>query len=181
MTNQTDAKPTPLPGLAGAAAGAPPDVATVRAWADALALAHFGLRFPGTVRWAPRLRYRAGDYTPATRVIRVSLPYYLRYGYEETMRILLHELCHWWLFRQGVHHREDSPVFQRLLTAHGAPAHGLPLQRSGGRRLRLYVCPCCGMRYHYRRRVNYACGRCCRRWSGGRFDPRFRLVPVPGP
>jgi len=177
MAALTEPQPIPRSGLPPA--DAPPEPDALQSWAEDLALRHFGVRFPGTVRWAPRLCYRAGDYSPATRTIRLSLPYYRRYGREETVRILLHELCHWWLFHQGMRHREDTPAFQGLLRAHGAPARGLPMPRAAARRLRLYVCPCCGARYRYRRRVEYACGQCCRRWSGGRFDPRFRLVPVP--
>lgn len=156
----------------------PPPAEELRAWADRLARQHFGTGFVGGVAWAPRLRYRAGDFSPATGRIRLSLPYYLRYGRAETERILLHELCHWWLFRQGQGHREDAPAFQALLARHGAPARGLPMPRAAGGQWRVYACPVCGARYRYRRRVDLACGPCCRRYAGGRYDPRFRLVPL---
>ena len=169
-------QPLPLPGAKSRV-----DPAVLRVWAGELALRHFGERFPGTVRWAPRLYYRAGDYTPSTQAIRLSLPYFRSYGEHETKRILLHELCHWWLFRQGIRHREDAPAFQGLLRSHGAPAAALPLSLPV-RPLHVYVCPSCGARYRYRyqRRVDYACGPCCRRWAAGRVDARFRLVLVAG-
>ena len=155
---------------------AAPALATLHTWATELAHRHFGRPFDGRVAWAPRLRYRAGDYAPATQTIRLSLPYFRRYGADETRRILLHELCHWWLFTRGVRHREGAPVFQALLKQHGAPARGRPMPRGRSGRTHLYVCPACGSRYHYRRRVDYACGHCCRKWADGRYDARFRLV-----
>lgn len=158
-----------------------PDVRDLQTWAAEIAARHFGRPFDGRVVWAPRLRYRAGDYAPATRTIRLSLPYFRRYGADEARRILLHELCHWWLFAHGIRHREDAPVFQELLRLHGAPAKGRPMPRSRPRRTHLYVCPACGARYQYRRRVDYACGHCCRKWAGGRYDARFRLVAVREP
>jgi len=172
------AEPIPLQPPPPAGGGPLPDAAALRAWAADLALRHFGEPFPGIVRWAPRLRYRAGDYTPSTGVIRLSVPYFVRYGAAEARAILLHELCHWWLFRRGLRHHEDAAQFQALLAAHGAPARARPLARAPRGRLRLYACPCCGALYRYRRRVAYACGHCCRRWAQGRFDERFRLRPL---
>lgn len=147
-------------------------------WAADLATSHFGRPFSGHVVWAPRLRYRAGDFAPTTATIRLSLPYFKRYGPAEARGILLHELCHWWLSVQGIRHREDSPLFQDLLRKHGAPARGRPMPRRRARSTYEYCCPACGALYLYRRRVNYACGRCCRRASGGKYDARFRLKPV---
>jgi predicted SprT family Zn-dependent metalloprotease len=172
------AAPLPDAPPAPPAASGVPDTQTLHAWADELARRHFGQPFDGRVAWATRLRYRAGDYTPARATIRLSLPYYLRYGPAEARRILLHELCHWWLYRQGMRHRENSACFRELLRQHGAPVRAKPMPRRPAGRIHFYVCPHCGARYRYRRRVDYACGRCCRLWAGGRYDPRFRLVPV---
>lgn len=125
------AAPVPPAGLPTA----PPTTVMLQAWAQTLSIAHFGTGFEGTVRWAPRLRYRAGDYTPATGCIRLSLPYFQRYGPSETRRILLHELCHWWLYRSGQHHRESTAAFQDLLRRVGAPAIAHPLPRPQSQRL----------------------------------------------
>lgn len=173
----TSAKPLSLldPSPSG---NAIPDPQVLQVWAAEMAERHFGRPFDGRVVWAPRLRYRAGDYAPVSGTVRLSLPYFRRYGPHEARRILLHELCHWWLFSQGIRHREDSPVFQELLRRHGAPARGRPMPRTRSRRTHLYVCPACGARYQYRRRVDYACGHCCRRWAGGRYDAQYKLVPV---
>jgi predicted SprT family Zn-dependent metalloprotease len=39
----------------------------------------------------------------------------------------------------------------------------------------VYACPECGLtiRRHRRFSKRIACGRCCKRYSGGAFDPRF--------
>jgi SprT-like protein len=170
------------PVAAGGAAGIPTP-AVLQAWTDALSLRHFGQAFSGSVAWAPRLRYRAGDFAPATGRIRLSLPYFARYGAAEAQAILLHELCHWWLYRQGVSHREDSPGFQALLRRVGAPAKARPMPRARRPRPRPYVyaCPGCGAQYRFTRRVDHACGRCCRAFAHGRYDPRFRLCLLQAP
>lgn len=151
------------------------DEAALSTWARELSFAHFGVPFPGDVRFAPRLHHRAGDFTPATGVIRISRPYLERYGEAAGRAVLLHELCHWWLWRQGTPHREDSPVFRSLLHLHGAPLQARPMPR----RTLEYMCPRCRARYRLpvvgQRR---ACGRCCRRFAGGRFDPQFTLIRV---
>lgn len=113
----------------------------------------------------------------------MSRPYFDRYGEAEARATLLHELCHWWLRRHGLVHRENSRRFQDLLRSVGAPRYARPLDREPSR---FYRCPACGARYGYRRRVRgYACGACCRRYARGRYDPRFALVEEatvrPGP
>lgn len=149
-----------------------PTTATLAAWTQELSARHFGVAFDGRVEWAPRLRSRAGDYLASQRRIRVSAPYFDRYGEGEARATLLHELCHWWLHREGVRHRENSRRFQDLLRAVGAPRYAAPLEPR-----RFYRCPRCGARFGYGRRVSgYACAACCRRYAGGRYDPRFMLV-----
>lgn len=165
--------PSGARGVRAAQAPEAPDGQLLHDWASELAWRHFGRPFTGRVEWAPRLRHRAGDFTPATGRIRLSLPYYRRYGAHEVRAILLHELCHWWLFGQGVRHREDTPAFQSLLRRVGAPRRARPLPRRRRPRRYIYACPRCGARYAYRRRVDYACGRCCA--AAGGYDPRFRL------
>jgi SprT-like protein len=156
---------------------AEPGEQALRSWARELSVAHFGTPFGGEVRFAPRLHHRAGDFTPRTGVIRLSRPYLERHGIPAARAVLLHELCHWWLWRQGIAHREDSPAFREVLRRHGAPLRGRPMPR----RTLEYACPCCATRYRLpvagRRR---ACGACCRRFGSGAFDPRFQLVRVEG-
>lgn len=149
------------------------------AMAERLALRWFAIPFDGRVVWAERLRYRAGEYRPADRCIRISRPYHERYGAALTEGILLHELCHWWLYRAGIRHRENAAVFQALLRRTGAPRRA-PAAPLLPRPVHAYRCPSCGRRYLYRRRVSgYACRECCRRFAGGRFDPRYLLRAEP--
>lgn len=149
--------------------------ATLRQWADALCRHHFGVPFDGEICWAPRLRCRAGEFHPSRMRIRISGPYRLAHGDAETQQVLLHELCHWWLFRQGIAHREDAAVFRDLLRRAGAPRRARPVPATAAHRY-TYACPHCGRRYTYSRRVAYACGHCCRALGNGHWDPRFRLI-----
>jgi SprT-like protein len=157
-----------------------PEPQALKAWADELALRHFGASFDGTVAWAPRLRRRAGDYVPARNAIRLSGPYFDRYGTDQARATLLHELCHWWAWRHGGDHRENSRAFRDLLRRTGAPRYAPPPPDDGrSRPTYRYRCPACGRLFVYRRRISgYACSTCCRRHAGGRYDPRFMLVPL---
>jgi ribosomal protein L37AE/L43A len=58
----------------------------------------------------------------------------------------------------------------RDLTQHASPATRMPRY--------IGACPSCGKKYHFYRKQNFnkACGACCKQYSGGAFDPRFRLV-----
>ena len=115
------------PGAGGGPDGAAvPGLEILQGWADDLARRHFGVPFDGRLRWAPRLRHRAGDFTPGRATIRLSLPYFLCYGAAAMKAVLLHELCHWFLLRHGIDHREDASAFQELLALHGAPARAAP-------------------------------------------------------
>ena len=143
--------------------------------ADRLSRRWFQTPFDGRAIWAARLRYRAGEFRPSDRTIRISRPYHERYGAPVTEGIMLHELCHWWLHRSGIAHREDAEVFQSLLARTGAPRRA-PAAPMPPQPTYAYRCPVCARRYLYRRHVSgYACGDCCRRFAGGSFDARFLL------
>lgn len=156
-----------------------PSPEELRRWADQLARQHFGVPFNGAVAWALRLRHQAGDFSPTRNLIRLSAPYYDRYGERQARATLLHELCHWWAWRTIGPHRENSRIFQELLQRTGAPRYAPPPPALLPRPLHRYRCPACGRIYTYRRRVSgYACGWCCRRYAGGHWDARFQLVEI---
>lgn len=75
--------------------------------------------------------------------------------------------------------RYDERFRLRILDALTGEEIGQVAHTSKGARTPLYIgtCPHCNTRYPFYRRQNFnkACGSCCRRYAGGRFDARFKL------
>lgn len=77
--------------------------------------------------------------------------------------------------------RYDERFKLRVLDARTGQEIGhIPARASASARRPRYVgvCPKCSARYPFYRRQNFnkACGTCCRKYAGGGFDDRFRLV-----
>ena len=141
------------------------------------------------VRWHPGLssaagRAHAGEWTILLNPRLPDFP-------GELDRTLRHELAHlvafarvgtWRRNRMAPHGPEWRQACAELGIAGEARCHTLPLPRRRVNRRFAYQCPGCAtvirrVREIPRRRA-LACGLCCKRFTGGRFDPRFRLVPV---
>jgi predicted SprT family Zn-dependent metalloprotease len=93
--------------------------------------------------------------------------------------VLVHEMIHLALFADRLSFGH-TPEFKRRSRALGLPGiyHELPLPNRMVRAKRyVYGCPC-GARVESRVKFRQprACGRCCRRFARGRFDPRFVLT-----
>lgn len=114
------------------------------------------------VEWSDRMSRSAGLCYYRKGVIRLSLRYH-RVFPQEILNTLKHELIH----AAGVlgHGRKFLSEARRLgCDVKARPMPGRPYKW-------VYACPACGLEVKTRRRVDYSCGRCSRRWN-----PRFRLV-----
>lgn len=137
------------------------------------------------VRWNPRLQTTAGMAYPATALVWLN-PRLIQFGREEVWRTLLHEVAH------VVAHERAG---RRKIAPHGPEwrqacldlglrdeqrCHALPLPRRVVERRHVYRCPRCGSDVARVRPIRnaVACYDCCKRYSGGRFDSRFRLGKV---
>lgn len=154
----------------------------LQALVEATARDAFGRPFGGRAEWSRRMRVSAGAVQfrrlPAGGVepvvMRLSWRYYCRYGRDELVQTIKHELCHWFLFADGIRHGHRSRPFLELLRRAGAHRYCRPMdRRRASRRRYRYRCPRCGREWVYRRKVDVACGACYRRYVP---EGRLRLV-----
>lgn len=129
------------------------------------------------LRLSHRLVGKAGYYNPSERLIVLSRPYADHYGESEVLATLLHELVHHRVHLTfGNRVRPHGQEFRAEMLRVGCPRYCYDTTRL--KRL-LFVCPSCGREFGRERRPprsGIACGPCCKRYAGGRFDARFRLV-----
>lgn len=154
-----------------------------RAWCVALGRA--ALAGCVGVCWNPRMRTAAGRaFWPAARI--ELNPMLHRFPHEETGRTLKHELAHL-IAHDRAGRRRIAPhgvEWMRACTELGIPGeracHNLPVQRRVIARKHAYVCTRCLSVIHRVRPLArvVACASCCRRFSQGRYDPRFRLIEL---
>ncbi len=131
---------------------------------NVLNVRHFnGVLPPARVEWSSRLRI-AGNCYPKERIIRLSVRYHTHYP-EEIEKTLLHEMLH--LVYPG-HDRHFKVAAAKL----GISIHCREYPDMHPRLRYTYVCPGCRTVYHRQKRANVSCGKC----SGGRYDPRYKLV-----
>lgn len=133
------------------------------------------------VLWNARMRSTAG----LARGYDVVLNAHLRQvGSGEIDRTLRHELAHI-LARHRAGRRRIAPhgvEWRAACAALGIPGeercHTLPLPTRQLSRGLHYQCPQCQQRVARVRplKCGAACLKCCRQYSGGRYDPRFRFV-----
>lgn len=137
------------------------------------------------VRWNNRLQTTAGLAYPGSAVVWLN-PRLLQFGREEVWRTLLHELAHLVAHARAGRRKisPHGPEWRQACADLGLPGeqrcHDLPLPRRVVERRHTYQCPHCESEIKRVRpiRRTVACYDCCKRYSGGRFDSRFRLDKV---
>lgn len=135
------------------------------------------------VEWNTRMRSTAGRaFWPEGRV--ELNPKLIGLSIAEVRRTLLHELAHLVAYhRAGRKRIAPHGVEWKVACADlGIPGeratHQLALPSVKQKRKWEYVCPQCGEGLERVRKMKrfVACYGCCQRFSGGRYDERFRLV-----
>lgn len=154
-------------------------------------MADLGVRLRGTTLQATgwrfkfdRARTRLGccTYTRGRRitskVISLSRPFSVAYGWELMEDVMRHEIAHALDVdeRRTTDHGERWKEWARLCGADPARLYEDESVRLPARYVA--VCPVCDDRtpFHRRPRKPAACATCCKRYSGGRYDNRFRLT-----
>jgi predicted SprT family Zn-dependent metalloprotease len=149
---------------------------------DQINLKHFdGFLDRPVLRWNSRLRTCAGRFFPGRRVLDLSpvieVASYLKNEPDAETHVretMAHEMIHYWLWvrRRPYGHTEE---FLAKMNQMGARRYNpVPMKRPYKY---LYQCSHCAMIFKVRRRLGLlACAKCCRRFSGGRFDQRFVLI-----
>lgn len=139
------------------------------------------------VHWNSRMRSTAGRAWSQAAKVELN-PLLLACPEGELDRTLRHELAHL------VAHHRAARAQRRRIQPHGPEWHeacadlGIAgeerthrLEALQARRLARkyhYRCPSCGREFPRVRPIRrpLACAPCCKRWNGGRYDARFRLV-----
>jgi SprT protein len=178
-----------LPAAEGDAAGAPNLVRAVmlpvvrgarqRLWELGLA----GLEARVRVLWNPRMRSTAGRAIWPQALIELN-PALQEIGMGEVERTLLHELAHLVAYERAGRRRilPHGVEWQKACGELGIPgepaSHRLDLPTRQMRRRWAYVCPHCEVEVARVRRMRggLACWPCCRRYSRGEYDRRFKFI-----
>jgi SprT-like protein len=133
---------------------------------ERVSLQFFKKPFKHTATFNPRLRTTGGRYILQTHNIELNKKYYEAFGEEELIAIIKHELCHYHLHLEGKGYRHRDQDFRDLLRQVQAPRYCRPLPQQAQQRIKkiyVYVCSKCGLKYRRKKRVNtdkYVCGQC---------------------
>ena len=134
------------------------------------------------VGWNARMQTTAGRAWWPDRLIELN-PKLKELPAEEMWRTLRHELAHLIAYERAgrrrieVHGPEWQAACADLGIPNEQPFHTLPFKRKRMRRNFAYVCPKCCTTIRRVKKIQrtVACYACCRKYSGGEFDSRFRL------
>ncbi|HCX71274.1 MAG TPA: hypothetical protein DHD79_08535, partial [Firmicutes bacterium] len=130
---------------------------------EAVARDTFGRSFGGRAAFNSRFRSRGGDVNVKQSLIRVSRRLYEEHGQEAVIGVLRHELCHLFLFRDGLPYTHRSKEFKELAAAVDAPRFAPPIERNRQpKRYRrfYYACPVCGSRFKTNAKIHAPCPHC---------------------
>lgn len=138
------------------------------------------------VRWNARMQTTAGRAWWPDRLIELN-PKLKSQPQEEMWRTLRHELAHLVAYERAgrrriePHGAEWRAACAELGIPNEQPYHTLPFTRKRMRRNFAYTCPYCFSVLRRVKRIKrpVACYDCCRKFSGGNFDPRFKLFEKP--
>lgn len=145
---------------------------------------HFGgkLALP-ILRWNSRLRTSAGRFMPGGRSFFSARPPAIEvasYLLEELESEALvrdtigHEMIHYWLWVSRRPYGHTPEFFEKMRSMGVSRYNPVPRRRKVKY---LYVCPSCQTQFPARKRLRQlACASCCKKYSGGAYDKRFRLV-----
>lgn len=135
------------------------------------------------VSWNPRMRTTAGRAWWPHRSIEMN-PKIREIADAQIWRTLKHELAHLIAYERCGRRRIDphGPEWQAACAELGIPGettyHSLPLRARRMKRNHSYACPSCltviSRVRPFRRAV--ACYSCCRKFNGGMYHDRFRLI-----
>ena len=118
---------------------------------------HFGREFKGEVVLSRKMRVSAGNCRPDGRIA-LNLPYCEKYGEDEAVRVLKHELAHLFLFQTVGNHSHKDRVFNEILDRIDGAKVAKPMPAI----IFVYACPKCHKEWRFARKDNRArsCNEC---------------------
>ncbi|UTR05716.1 SprT family protein [Alkalihalobacillus sp. LMS6] len=130
---------------------------------EELSQSYFDLPFKHKAMFNGRLRTTGGRYLLSSHHIELNEKHYLKYGKEELIGIIKHELCHYHLHLLGKGYRHGDKDFKQLLKKVGAPRFCRSVKEEKAPFFLVYQCMSCTQKYYRKRKVNqskYVCGVC---------------------
>lgn len=127
---------------------------------------YFTVPFRHRASFNPRLRTTGGRYVLRTHNLEFNPKHYERFGMEELIGIIKHELCHYHLHLAGRGYKHKDADFKQLLRQVGGSRYCQSLEPSVRKRREpryALTCKTCGMRYLRQRKMDvrkYVCGKC---------------------
>lgn len=116
-------------------------------------------RFNHNVSFNKRLRTTAGRYILNTGDIELNPAYYEKYGFDELVETIKHELIHYHLHQMGLPYQHKDKEFKLLSQLVAAKRYAEPMREFKY----VYVCSNCGQLFPRVRKINtskYRCGQC---------------------
>lgn len=124
----------------------------------------FGQPFRHKSRYNTRLRSVAGRYLLVTHDLEFSHAHAVKFGRDDLVKTILHELCHYHLHLQGAGYRHRDREFKELLAEVGGSRYARALQPRVVRPIaHRYICTQCAIVYERRRSLDttrFVCGVC---------------------
>jgi SprT-like protein len=130
---------------------------------------HFGKEFTGKVIWSKKMKNIAGNCRSDGRIA-LNFFYYERYGQEEILKVLRHELVHHYCFAEIGRHTHSDPLFVSFLNQVGGDQKGKPMPVTGY----IYECPCCSRNWTFRKKMEkrkLSCQDC----GNGSYNKEYKI------
>jgi SprT-like protein len=125
----------------------------------------FGKAFRHTASFNPRLRTTGGRYLLKTHNLELNPKQLEQFGWDEFIKIVKHELCHYHLHLEGRGYKHQDVDFKTLLKRVGGSRYCQPIPGTRKQSLWRYVYECmdCHQKYIRKRQIDlrkYRCGAC---------------------
>lgn len=130
---------------------------------ESISFNYFKKKFLHRVYFNPRLRTTGGRYHLASHNIDFNPRVLEKYGMDELIKVIKHELCHYHLHLEGKGYQHRDQEFKNLLNATGGTRYVRPLMDENKQDFHQYQCIQCQTMILRKRRIDtkkYVCGKC---------------------
>lgn len=130
---------------------------------ETISLNFFKKKFTHRAYFNSRLRTTGGRYHLSSHNIDFNPRVMERYGQEELIKVIKHELCHYHLHLEGKGYQHKDQDFKQLLNETGGSRYVQSLTDEKKQTYRQYQCVNCQTVLLRKRRVDtkkYVCGKC---------------------
>ncbi|MGY3778417.1 SprT family protein [Isobaculum melis] len=138
---------------------------TLQQLVEEISLASFGRPFKHQATFNKRLKTTGGRYHLQSHHLDFNPKVYEKYGQDELVKVIKHELCHYHLHLLGQGYQHKDRDFKVLLQRVGGSRYVQPLTEAQPKSTTLwaYQCTKCGVEVRRKRRFDvkrYVCGSC---------------------